>query len=105
MNVKKVLLWLVLISFSLFSVWVTWEVGYVGLWQAGFASPASLQILLDLCISAGLICLWIIADARQRGDNPWPWVVAVVLLGSVASLAYLIRREPAARGAAELSRG
>lgn len=95
MNLKKLALWFVLIDFGLFSTWVMWRVGYLGIWQAGFASPGSLQVLLDLCICAGLICAWIIADARQRGANPWPWVVGTLFLGSLAPLAYLIRRESA----------
>ena len=95
MNLKKTLLWLVLIDFAAFSTWVMWQIGYVGIWQAGFASVGSLQILFDLVISIGLICVWMIVDARQRGINPWPWVVAAVFLGSMSPLAYLIRRESA----------
>lgn len=93
MNLKKVLLWLALIDFALFSTWVMWKVGYVGIWQAGLSSPGAQQVLVDLCIAAGLICLWIIQDARQRGNNPWPWVIGTLFLGSLAPLAYLIRRE------------
>lgn len=95
MNVKKLLLWFVLIDFALFSAWVMWEVGYLGIWQSGLASPGSLQVLLDLVICAGLICFWMIGDARQRGVNPWPWVVATLLAGSLAPLLYLIVRESA----------
>ncbi len=93
MNVKKLVLWMVLVDFALYSSWVLWEVGYVGIWAAGLASPASLQILLDLVICAGLFCVWLVADARQRGINPWPWVVATLALGSLAPLTYLILRE------------
>ena len=98
MNVKKVLLWLVLIDFALFTAWVMWEVGYIGIWQAGVASPGSWQVLLDLFICAGLICVWMIADARKRGVNAWPWVIATLFAGSLAPLAYLIRRESAGAG-------
>ena len=94
-NLKKILLWLVLIDFAAFSTWVMWQIGYVGIWQAGFASVGSLQILFDLVISIGLICVWMIVDARKRGMNPWPWVVAAVFIGSLSPLAYLIRRESA----------
>jgi hypothetical protein len=96
MNLKKLLLWLVLIDFALFSAWVMWKFGYVAIWQAGIESPASLQILFDLFISAGLICVWMILDARKRGANAWPWVVATLFVGSLAPLAYLIRRESTA---------
>lgn len=97
MNIKKLLLWFVLLDFGLFSAWVVWDVGYLAIWQAGFTSPASLQILLDLVICASLICGWIIQDARRRGANPWPWVLGVVLAGSLVPLAYLLWREPASK--------
>lgn len=93
MKMKKLLLWMVLLDFALFSSWVLWDVGYLGVWRAGFASPASLQILLDLVICASLVCLWMVADARQRGVVAWPWVVATFALGSLAPLSYLIVRE------------
>lgn len=93
MNLKKLLLWSVLIEFALFSGWVMWEVGYIGIWQAGFASIGSLQILLDLVICASIISMWLYQDARQRGINPWPWLVATLAAGSLPVLFYLIVRE------------
>jgi len=97
MNVKKLLLWMVLVDFALYSTWVLWDVGYLGIWAAGFQSAASLQILLDLVICAGLFCVWMVADARQRGVNPWPWVVATLALGSLVPLTYLLVREYASQ--------
>lgn len=103
MNLKKLLLWSVLIEFALFSGWVMWEVGYLGIWQAGFASAGSLQVLLDLVICAGLIGVWLFNDARQRGMNPWPWLVATLLAGSLAPLLYLIVREQSPQRQAQLA--
>ncbi|MFT7184808.1 MAG: hypothetical protein ACI84K_000174 [Pseudohongiellaceae bacterium] len=93
MNIKKIGLWVILISFSLFSSWTMWQIGYVGIWQAGIASSGSLQILLDLAISCLIICSWINVDARSRNINPYPWFVAVLTSGSLAILVYLIIRE------------
>jgi len=93
MNVKRMCLWIIFISFSAFSSWVMWKVGYVGIWQAGTESSGSLQILLDLVICCLIICSWIIADARSRGVNPYPWLVAVLSTGSLAILVYLLARE------------
>ncbi len=90
---KKWVLWIVLIDFAAFSSWVMWKVGYFGIWEAGFASPGALQILIDLVIAGGLICTWIVMDARKRGVNPWPWVVVTFMVGSLAPLAYLLWRE------------
>lgn len=90
---RKTLLWAVLLAFGLFTTRVVLDVGYIGLWASAFQSGASLQILLDLCICCGLISLWVISDARQRGVSPWPWLVAIVFMGSIAVLGYLLTRE------------
>jgi hypothetical protein len=93
MNTKKTGLWAILISFSLFSSWVMWQVGYVGIWQAGLVSSASVQILVDLVICCLIISSWMIGDARARGISPYPWLIAVLTTGSLAILVYLIFRE------------
>ncbi len=93
MTLRKILLWILLIDFALFSAWAMWEVGYIGIWQAGLTSPGSMQILADLVIACLLIMSWIFADARARGLNPWPWMVATLFVGSLAPLTYLLVRE------------
>jgi len=90
---KKLILWFVLLDFGLFSTYVMWEVGYVGIWEAGMASLGSWQVLIDLVIAGGLICTWMVVDARKRGVNPWPWVVATFALGTLVPLTYLLVRE------------
>jgi hypothetical protein len=98
MNIRKMLLWFVLIDFAALTAWAVWHVGYVGIFEAGLASPGSIQVLVDLVIALSLACTWMIADARRRGVAAWPWVAATLLLGSLAPLVYLIRRESIARG-------
>jgi len=93
MNIKRIALWVIFISFSVFSLWVMWNVGYAGIWQAGMESSGSFQILLDLVICCLIICSWMNADARSRDINPYPWFVAVASTGSIAILVYLIVRE------------
>lgn len=93
MKLRKLLLWTILFDFALYSTWVMWNVGYIGIWEAGFTSSASLQILLDLCISCSLICVWIYQDAQARQVNPWPWMLATLAAGSLSPLLYLLVRE------------
>lgn len=93
MNPRQLLIGAVLLAFTAFSLVVIGEVGYFGLWQAGFASNASLQILLDLCLACGLGGLWLIGDAKRRGVTAWPWLIAVLVLGSIGLLGYLFLRE------------
>ena len=82
----------VLVAFTAFSVWATYQVGYFGLFQIAFSNPGSMQVFFDLCIALGLFCTWMIRDARGSGRSPWPWVAAVVALGSIAALGYLLVR-------------
>jgi len=92
-KLRLLLLWFIFIDFAVFSTWVMWQDGYFGIWQAGIASPASLQILLDLAICCILICSWMKKDAQARGINPYPWMLATFAVGSIAPLVYLIIRE------------
>lgn len=52
----------------------------------------SLQIFIDLVCAA--ICFWIVAvpDAKSRKINPWPFVIATPLVGSIAIFAYFVYR-------------
>lgn len=93
MTLKRFILWFLFINFLCFSTWVMWHAGYIGIWQAGFESPASLQILLDLIICCLLVSAWIIKDAKARGANPYPWIIGTVMTGSIAPLGYLLVRE------------
>lgn len=92
-SLRKWLLWFLLIDFVIFSTWVMWDIGYLGIWQAGFESSGSLQILIDLGIGCLLICSWIIGDAKARGVSSAPWIVATFAIGTIAPLAYLLVRE------------
>ncbi|MGH8530501.1 MAG: DUF2834 domain-containing protein [Nevskiales bacterium] len=93
MKLKLFLLYFLLIDFAVYSGWVMLEYGYFGIWKAGFANPASMQVLFDLVIGCLLISGWMLADAKRRGVNAWPWVIATLVAGTLAPLVYLIRRE------------
>lgn len=93
MTIRKLLLWFVLIDFSLFTAWVLYMDGYIGLIQNALANPSTIQVAIDLVIACGLIIMWMIADARKRGANAWPFVAITLCLGSIGPLCYLLRRE------------
>lgn len=93
MNWRTLLLTFVLADFAALSFYVMYQVGYFGIWQAGFASAGSLQILVDLVIVCVLASLWLVQDARRNGLNPWPFVAITLAGGSFGPLLYLLRRE------------
>ena len=69
------------------------DVGYFGIIAPHFQSWGAGQVFADLAILAVLGCLWMVADGRARGINPWPFVVATLVGGSFGVLLYLVSRE------------
>lgn len=96
---KKTILYLLLASFGLFSSYVLYVHGYIGLWQTGFTNLGTLQILLDLVIVCCLVASWMVTDAPKHGMSATPYIVITLLAGSFGPLLYLIRRESARHAA------
>jgi hypothetical protein len=85
-------LWAAWLVFVAVTGWALWEVGYLGIFQAGLASAGAVQILVDLVVACGFASAWVIGDARRNGRNPWPWVAVVPLFGSLPLLTYVVLR-------------
>lgn len=88
---------LVLAAFGAFSLYAMWQVGYVGIWQAGLSSVGALQVLLDLVVMSCLALGFIWRDARRTGRTAWPYALLTVAAGSFGPLLYLLLA-PAAHG-------
>lgn len=86
----RVLAIIVLIPFSLLTAYAVIEVGYFGLFDYQFHSSAGWQVLTDLVIALLLVLIWLVADARRNGRNPWPWVLLTLVSGSFGPLLYLV---------------
>ena len=83
------LLWIVTLAFGAYSLWALAQVGYLGLWQGGFANPGSTQITFDLIVSCLLLLGFVAQDAKAQGRLFWPWALATLALGSLGVLGYL----------------
>jgi hypothetical protein len=92
----RIVLILVLAAFGAYSTYAMWQVGYLGIWQAGMANLGAWQLLLDLCIMSGCALGYIWRDARQSGRNFWPFAVVTLAAGSFGPLLYLLTRRRAA---------
>ncbi|MFN3303941.1 MAG: DUF2834 domain-containing protein [Roseateles sp.] len=95
---------LVFAAFGAYSLYVIWQLGYVGLWQAGMANIGTWQVLLDLVIMSVLALGWMARDARSTGRTLWPYALITVAAGSFGPLLYLLlaprtAAEPLGRGA------
>lgn len=86
----KPLTWLVAAAFSAFSLWALLQVGYLGIWQGGFANVGSTQITFDLIIACAIGVGFVARECRAQGRPWWPWAVATLALGSIGLLAYLL---------------
>ncbi len=79
-------------GFTAYSLTVVAGHGYFGFLELAAAEPWGMQLFLDLCIALCLFTFWMVPDARARGITPWPYLLAVVTLGSIGALAYLVHR-------------
>lgn len=86
-------------AFGAYSLYVIWELGYVGLWQACMANIGTWQLLLDFVIMSFLVLGYIARDARRTGRKFWPYAVITLAGGSFGPLLYLLLapREASAR--------
>lgn len=92
MNKKQIALAVVLADFSALTAYVVAQYGFVGLFEAIFATWASTLVTVDLTIALTMVVAWMWQDARQQGVNPLPYAVLTLGFGSVGPLLYLIRR-------------
>jgi hypothetical protein len=77
-------------AFGAFSLYAMWEVGLLGIWQAGMASVGAWQVLLDLVVMSGVALGFIVRDARQTGRKVWPFALLTIVAGSFGPLLYLL---------------
>ena len=89
---QRGLIVVVLVLFGALSAMALWHHGYWGIVEPHFQSWGAGQVFADLVIALTLAMVWMWRDARRIGRNPWPWLVATLLLGSFSPLVYLLTR-------------
>ena len=93
MSARLLLLIVVIGLFGVLSALALMDVGYLGIIAPHFQSLGAGQVFADLVILALLSCVWMVADGRARGINPWPFVIVTLVAGSFGILFYLVWRE------------
>jgi len=83
-------LFVVFAAFGAYSLYVMWELGYVGLWQACMANIGTWQLLLDFIILSFITLGFIWRDAKRTGRTFWPFAVLTLAAGSFGPLLYLL---------------
>ncbi len=87
---KRILLSITLIVFSILTAIALWQHGYWGIFAPHFKSTAAAQVFADLVIALSLFLCWMWRDARSTGRNPWPWLALTLATGSIGALLYLL---------------
>lgn len=87
---RRLLAIVILLPFSVLSLYAVVEVGYFGIVDYHRHSPAGWQVFVDLVIACVLVLTWLVPEAKRNGHNPWPFVVMTVFLGSFGPLLYLV---------------
>lgn len=81
-----------LVTFTTYSLTILANEGVAAIFDL-FGGGWSQQIFIDLFIACGVGTFWIIPDAKKHGISPWPFVIALPFVGSIASLTYITVRE------------
>lgn len=92
MNIRFAAVVTLLLGFSAYSITVVAAHGYTGFLDVAAREPWAMQMLLDLVIALSIFTGWMVRDARVRGITAWPYVLAIVTLGSIGAIAYLVHR-------------
>lgn len=92
-STARTLIIIALIPFTIVTGLALWTDGLAGIFASIVSSWGSLQIYLDLVIAITIILFWLVADAKQQGRNPWPWIVAAFIVGAFSPLIYLLVRD------------
>lgn len=87
---RQILAMVLLLPLLALTLYAVYQVGYWGIIDYHWRSVAGWQVIVDLVIACVLIVIWMVADARHRGLNPWPFVIITVFLGSIGPLIYLL---------------
>ena len=82
----------VLLVFTAISLWLVAGESPIGFLTLARDEPCGAQVLLDLVIACSLFVGFMRRDARARGLPFLPYLVLILLMGSIGALAYLVHR-------------
>lgn len=77
----------ILLPFLALTGWALMNGGIMGILNT-HRTPGGMQVFVDLIISLVLLMTFLVPHARERGRNPWIWVVLTLGLGSISPLLY-----------------
>jgi hypothetical protein len=93
MSGRLIILVTTILGFGVLSAIALMDVGYFGIIEVLFQGWGAAQVFVDLVIVGLLACVWMTADARERGVSAWPFIAITLVAGSFGPLLYLVTRE------------
>ena len=92
-SIPKYLLIIVLIPFTLLTIYASYQFGVIGIFKEGLKNSATTQILVDLFISAFFFIFWLKNDAKRMNRHFYIWAMITLAIGSFGPLLYLLTRK------------
>ena len=86
---RRLIAIVLLIPFSLLTIYAESAVGYIGIFDYHRHSPAGWQVFADLVIALIIVLNWLVPEARRTGRPVWPYLLLTLTLGSIGPLIYL----------------
>ena len=90
MSIRRILLGVAFVAFVFEATAITYMTGIGGAIDAVFASPVTTFMMVELTLCLVMLCVWMWRDAKQRGINAVPYLVATALLGGAGPLLYFV---------------
>ena len=78
-----------IVPFTVFTLYVVWDLGLVDFLAMIVSNLASLQVLIDLVIALTLVLFLMYEDAKRQERRFAPWLILTLLTGSIGPLLYL----------------
>jgi hypothetical protein len=98
MKVRRGILVATLIAFLAIEAILLTQLGSIDHAMAVLREPVVLVMLTDFTFLTAIVFFWMVADAKKRGENGWLWLPPIILVPTVALLAFLLRRPQEERG-------
>lgn len=99
----------VLLIFSCYTGWtlITAEQSLFAFGIELLSRPDTAQVVIDLYLMAALACVWMVNDARSRGDSlprVLPYLLLTLVFASIGPLLYIAVKGVRGQGRDEVSR-
>ena len=88
MKILIILARVLVVPFCLYTLYVVWHTGYVGLLETALSTLAGGQVFTDLVVALLMVLCVMAVDARKHQRRFNLWLITTLCLGSIGPLLY-----------------